>query len=46
MVRITGFALRVSVHMLGLLGQSWTVFWDAIIGRRAISLNFLMLLFP
>jgi len=43
MVLITGLALRFSIHMLALLGGSWTVFWDAVIGRRATSLNFLTL---
>jgi hypothetical protein len=45
-VLITGLALRISVQMLVLLGRSWKICWNAIIGRRAISLNFLMLLFP
>ena len=43
-VLITGLDLRINIHMLVLLGGSWTVFWDAVVGRRAISLNFLMLL--
>ena len=44
MVLITGLALRINIHMLVLLGGSWMVFWDAVVGRRAISLNFLTLL--
>ena len=46
MMLITGLALIINIHMLVLLGGSWTVFWDAVVGRRAISLNFLTLLFP
>jgi len=46
MVLITGLALKISVHMLALLERSWSVGGDAIVGRRAISLNFLTLVFP
>ena len=45
-VLITWLALKISVHMLMLLERSWTIFWDAIVGRRAISLYFHMLLSP
>jgi len=43
---ITGPTLKTSIGLLALLGGSWTVDGYAIVGRGAISLNFLMLLFP
>ena len=46
MVLIIRLALKISMHMLALLERSWTICWDAIVGRRAISLNLLTLLFP
>ena len=46
MVLIIGLALKISMHMLALLERSWTICWDAIVGRRAISLNLLTLRFP
>ena len=33
-VLITGLALKISVHIVALLGRSWMVFWDAIVGSR------------
>ena len=44
-VLIMGLALKISIHMLALLGGAWTVRRDTIDGIRDISLNFLMLLF-
>ena len=41
---ITGPALRVSVHMLALLGGSWMVFWNTVVGSRVVCLYFLPLL--
>ena len=46
MMLVTGPALKISIFLLALLGGSWTVDGYAIVGRGAISLNFLMLLFP
>ena len=44
-VLITRLVLKISIHMLALLGGAWTVRRDTIDGIRDISLNFLMLLF-
>ena len=41
---ITGPALRVSVHMLALLGGSWMVFWNTVVGSRVVCPYFLPLL--
>jgi hypothetical protein len=46
MVLTMGLALRIGTRMLALLERSGAVCWDAVFGRRAISLNFLTLLFP
>ena len=45
MMLVTGPALKISIFLLALLGGSRTVDGDAIVGRGAISLNFLTLLF-
>ena len=45
-VLIMGLALKIKIHMLALLEGSWTICWDAVVGRRAISIYFFTLLFP
>ena len=45
MMLITGPALKTSIGLLALLGGSWTVDGYAIVGRGAISLDLLTLLF-
>ena len=40
MMLITGLALEISVHLLALLGGSWPVDGNVIVGRGAIRLNF------
>ena len=41
-----GLALRRSTRPLALLEGSEDMCWDAVVGRRAVSLYFLTLLFP
>ena len=45
MVLTMGLALRIGTRMLALLERYGAVCWDAVFGKRAISLNFLTLLF-